>query len=407
MFGNKSRLQREALAEISSVLQRAAKGDLSARIVFTEKFGEIGDILAQLNQLLDLTDAFVREAGASLQFAAEGKFYRPFLLRGMCGDFRRGAEVINLAREAMHTKTLAADAAEKSMQDQREKLEAEARRQRAELAAQFESKVGAIVSTVSSASETLENSSHIMSDEIDNVRLKSEASSEASKEATNNTQAVAAAAEQLAASVEEIRRQIEECRAASQLVTNEVSTASVNVKSLDQANMKIDEVVEFIKSVAFQTNLLALNASVEAARAGDAGKGFAVVAQEVRNLASKTSEAAKSIAEQISEIKLASSKTVNSIFVIQGEAAKLNDRVVTITESAQEQSSATNEISNNIQSAAARTELVSTNVSDILNVTIETGKAASDVAKAAAELRVNASDLSAHVAHFLEFIRRM
>lgn len=407
MFGHKSRQQREALAEISSVLQRASKGDLSARIVFTEKFDEVGDILALLNQLLDLTDAFVRESGASLQFAAEGKFYRPFLLRGMCGDFRRGAEVINLAREAMQIKTLEAAAAEKNMQDQRENLEAEARRQRAELATQFESKVGAIVSTVSSASETLENSSQTMSDEIENVRVKSESSSEASKQATNNTQAVAAAAEQLAASVEEIRRQIEDCRSASQLVTNEVSTASVNVQSLDQANMKIDEVVEFIKSVAFQTNLLALNASVEAARAGEAGKGFAVVAQEVRNLASKTSEAAKSIAEQISEIKLASSKTVNSIFVIQGEAIKLNNRVVTIAESVQEQSSATNEISNNIQSAAAKTEVVATNISDIFNVTIRTGESASDVAIAAAELRANANDLSKHVANFLDFIRKM
>lgn len=75
---------------------------------------------------------------------------------------------------------------------------------------------------------------------------------------------------------------------------------ATNMQSITDCARQMTEIIAMIDGIAFQTNILALNAAVEAARAGDHGKGFSVVAGEVRNLAHRSAEAAKSIKTLIS-----------------------------------------------------------------------------------------------------------
>jgi len=80
-----------------------------------------------------------------------------------------------------------------------------------------------------------------------------------------------------------------------------VSEVVTTMSSIEQASLKVAEIIGVIDGIAFQTNILALNAAVEAAHAGDQGRGFAVVASEVRSLAQRSTDSAREIKALIAD----------------------------------------------------------------------------------------------------------
>ncbi len=150
---------------------------------------------------------------------------------------------------------------------------------------------------------TLNNSSNSLLENVDKLNLSS-------------TQA-AASLEETAASLEEVTSQIKtNTQKISEManLSNKVilstkegkSLATRTTTSMGEINKQvssINEAITVIDQIAFQTNILSLNAAVEAATAGEAGKGFAVVAGEVRNLATRSAEAAKEIKDLVESAK--------------------------------------------------------------------------------------------------------
>jgi hypothetical protein len=95
---------RAFVQQLTRTCQAAARGDLEARsrpAAGVADVPELQDLNDAVNRVLDVSDAFVREASAALTSAAAGRFHRSVLTGGLAGAYRKGATDINAARDAM------------------------------------------------------------------------------------------------------------------------------------------------------------------------------------------------------------------------------------------------------------------------------------------------------------------
>ncbi|QJW47103.1 methyl-accepting chemotaxis protein [bacterium BFN5] len=109
------------------------------------------------------------------------------------------------------------------------------------------------------------------------------------------------------------RKSLEKAVGQIQSIETTVAYSAKVVAKLGERSQEIGQIIDTISNIAGQTNLLALNAAIEAARAGEHGRGFSVVAEEVRKLAEQSEDAAKKIANMISEVQVDTTEAVTAM----------------------------------------------------------------------------------------------
>ena len=369
-----------SIAQLSEVVEASAQGNLDRRVVLLRDGGEMRQIADALNRTLDLSEAFVKEADAAMQYVNKRKYFRSILPFGLRGSYVDYSANIN---NALHT-----------MGQRDGTLN--------EFIGYVEQNVKAEAQNVVCSADEMSGQAGEIARYVSDTSTQADVLANAAGNASANAQAVAAATEEFTASINEIAEQMNRVASGATDAVGSVSHAEKVMAGLTEAAGRIGSIVEMISEIAGQTNLLALNATIEAARAGEAGKGFAVVASEVKNLASQTGKSTEEITAQVAAMQQAVQNVQDSIHEINGKVQAIGESSTAVSAAIEEQRAVTIEISRSIGAVSSATAEVSDAVNVVTASARESNSLTGQVSGGAATLAQKAGDMNQQIDQLLQ-----
>ncbi len=203
------------------------------------------------------------------------------------------------------------------------------------------SNIATLVREIRASSQSAMDLSEQLAARSTELSVKTEEQSAALIQTASSMEQMAASTKNNAGNTQLASQQADEATRCARQGGELMTRVAANMQSITDCARQMTEIISLIDGIAFQTNILALNAAVEAARAGEHGKGFSVVAGEVRHLAHRSAEAAKSIkslidvtAQNVSQgVTIVDEAEKNMLEIVSGSGllSKLMDEVSVAT----------------------------------------------------------------------------
>ena len=310
-----------------------------------------------------------------------------------------GRSLLVFKETAIRSEQMAKEQAELEKKMEEEKIET-----MNNLADDFDSKVGSLISSLAAASTELEASAQSMKTISEQTSGSTDQMASSTEQTIANVGTVSSAMVEMTSSSDEISQQVTAANTKSNDTSVNVQKASEEIDNLNILVQDIGEVAVAIGDIAEQTNLLALNATIEAARAGDAGKGFAVVADEVKSLATETANKTDEINNRIAQVQAATRGSVDAMSIVIENVSDITEAVTSISAAIEEQNATTSEVSRSVSEVSSEAQQMHSVVSGVKNDAEESMSSSEAVLVAAKDVAELSENISKFVGEFIQQI---